>query len=282
MTRNPAPGILYVVATPIGNLEDISARCARMLDEVDLIACEDTRHTKKLLNHLRISTSVTSYYREKEQFKTTGLLKKLLGGLNIALVSDAGTPAISDPGSVLVRAARAEGIRVEPIPGPSALTAAVSAAGLEESGFFFGGFPPGKKGVRKKFFKGLTRLSYPLVFYESPHRIKSCLVDCYDVFGDRNGLLFKELTKLHEESFSGPLSTLSQQLPATVRGEFVLIILPEEAVPEERPDNLPQLIAWYKEQGSSLKDAVQAISQDLDLPRSQVYKEALAVWKSDR
>ena len=281
MNNSPSQGTLYVVATPIGNLEDITPRAARILKEVDLIACEDTRHTRKLLSHLQISTALTSYYREKEQLKTPQLLKKLRAGLSIALVSDAGTPGVSDPGAVLVREARLNNITVEPIPGPSALTAAVSVAGLEENGFFFGGFPPAKQGERIRFFTGLARLPYPLVFYESPRRLKNCLKDCLDVFGNRSALLFKELTKLHEQSFAGRLSDIAEPLEDAQRGEFVLIIMPGKGS-RDKPDNLPELLAWYKDKDMSLKDAVQAISGDLNLPRNQVYQEALKVWKPKR
>jgi 16S rRNA (cytidine1402-2'-O)-methyltransferase len=274
-------GSLYVVATPIGNLEDITLRAKRVLENVSLIACEDTRHTVKLLNHLGISTPLTSYYREKEQLKTVRLMKKLQDGLDIALVTDAGTPALSDPGAVLIREAREAGISVIPVPGPSALTAAVSVAGLETIGFFFGGFPPVKKGMREKFFQRLATLPYPLVFYESPRRIVSCLKLCLAVFGNRRAMLFKELTKLHENCFRGKLSEILAQVGESIRGELVLIILPHEEPNKRTPDNLRELLSWYKKQpGMSLKDAVRRISQDLNLPRGEVYREALAVWKT--
>lgn len=281
MTDNSNSGTLFVVATPIGNLEDISDRAKRILREVSLIACEDTRHSRKLLNHLQIKSQLVSYYREKEQSKSQILIEKLLAGENIALVSDAGTPALSDPGSVLVRLARKAGIKVVPIPGPSALIVAISAAGLEEIGFFFGGFPPSKKNSRRTFFNKLAHLPSPLVFYESPHRIKSCLQDCIDVFGDRNGFLFKELTKLHENSFHGSLSHLYDIVKDGIKGELVLIIAgqPEDT---SQPDNLPELLEWYKKKADvPLKEAVKRISSDLNIPRNKVYKQALKVWNKD-
>ena len=168
MNKNHPPGTLYVVATPIGNLEDITKRAERILGEVSVIACEDTRHTRKLMSHLNINTPLTSYYRENELFKAEQLLQKLMDGDDIAVVSDAGTPSLSDPGSILVDQARTKGITVVPVPGPSALTTAISAAGLKDTGFFFGGFPPSKRGERKTFFKNLVALPYPLFFYESP------------------------------------------------------------------------------------------------------------------
>lgn len=281
MTDDSKSGTLYVVATPIGNLGDISERARRILNEVTLIACEDTRHTRKLLNHLQIRTPLTSYYREKEKTKSDILLTRLLDGKDIALVSDAGTPALSDPGSILVRQAREAGITVTPIPGPSALTAAISAAGIRETGFFFGGFPPAKKSGRRSLFKKLAHLPFPLVFYESPHRIKSCLQDCITVFGERHGILFKELTKIYEQSYEGPLPELLDAVGDNMRGELVLIVYGrEEEDLRTQPDNLPELLTWYRKQPDmTLKEAVRRVALDLNLPRNMVYQEALAVWK---
>jgi 16S rRNA (cytidine1402-2'-O)-methyltransferase len=279
MKPDQTPGTLYVVATPIGNLADISRRMELVLADVDLIACEDTRHTRKLLSHLDINTPLTSYYREKEQQKAGVLLNKLLQGQNIAVVSDAGTPGLSDPGAVLVRAARSAAITVTPVPGPSALAAAISVAGLDNSFFFFAGFPPAKKGERKKLFTSFKTLTCPLVFYESPHRINKTLQHCLSIFGDRHAQLFRELTKLHEQHLAGPISELIELTSRRVRGELVLII---DGCPEkgpERPDNLDDLIKWYRDQGDiSLKDAARSIAADLDLSRSKVYQQALSLW----
>ncbi len=283
MKSSQKPGILYIVATPIGNLEDISERARRILDQVSLIACEDTRHTRKLLNHLHLKTPLTSYYREKERTKAPVILNKLQDGMDVALVSDAGTPALSDPGAILVQQVRMEGITVVPIPGPSALTAAVSAAGLNDHGFFFGGFPPAKKSSRRSFLKTFAVFPYPLIFYESPRRIKSCLQDCLKVFGDRQAMLFKELTKIHENCFEGTLSQLQETVQESIRGELVLIIQGYSEKSEGKPDNLNELLTWYRKQPDmTLKDAVHRIANDLDLPRNKVYQEALSVWKKDR
>jgi 16S rRNA (cytidine1402-2'-O)-methyltransferase len=269
-----------VVATPIGNLGDISRRMIRVLSEVDLIACEDTRHSRKLLTHLQIKTPLTSYYREKEQARAGALVEKLLHGQDIALVSDAGTPGISDPGAVLVEAARRADIRVVPVPGPSALVTALSAAGLPETDFYFGGFLPAKKSDRRRKLVSLRQLSCPLVFYESPHRIKVTLQDCLHVLGDRECRLFRELTKMHEEYLHGPLTKLIEKTGGKVRGELVLIVDGAEEVRQERPENLDELLVWYRDQNDmSLKDAVKAIAADLDLSRSKVYRKALEVWK---
>jgi 16S rRNA (cytidine1402-2'-O)-methyltransferase len=281
MKKKTPSGTLYIVATPIGNLEDISRRAVRVLGQVDLIACEDTRHTRKLLSHLGIrNVALTSYYREREQRKTAKLIEKLRNGLEIALVSDAGTPAVSDPGAFLVRAAREKGLKVEAIPGPSALITAVAAAGLTENSFYFGGFLPSARGTRTKFLRRLVRLDCALVFYESPRRIKKSLQDCLEVFGNREALLFKELTKIHERCFAGTLAGIIDQLDDNIRGEHVLIIRAAPETGKERPDNLAELLAWHRDRGLSLKDAVRTVSEDLDLPRNLVYKEALDLWKS--
>ncbi len=279
MNSEPLAGTLYIVATPIGNLSDVSRRTTEVLAAVDLIACEDTRHTRKLLAHLQISNPLTSYYREQEQHKAKVLLRKLQNGKDIALVSDAGTPGLSDPGAVLVREARRANIQVIPLPGPSALATAVSVAGLEQTGFFFGGFPPAKNGERRKLFTSLKTLHCPIIFYESPHRIHKTLRDCLTVFGDRRAQLFRELTKLHEQHLGGLLSDLLEQTQQRVRGELVLIIDTQQEQPLDRPDNLDDLICWYRDQGNiSLKDATRSIAVDLDLSRSKVYQQALTLW----
>ncbi|MFP7755520.1 16S rRNA (cytidine(1402)-2'-O)-methyltransferase [Thermodesulfobacteriota bacterium B35] len=279
MTLSRKPGTLYVVATPIGNLGDISQRAIQVLTDVDLIASEDTRHTGKLLRHLGIGTPLTSYYREREQHKAALLLHRLHAGEDIALVSDAGTPGISDPGSVLVRLARENNIPVTAVPGPSALTAALSTAGLTGSSFYFGGFPPARQEARRKYLASLVALPCPLLFYESPHRIGKCLADCLQVLGDRSALLFRELTKLHEECLQGSLSQLVRRCEQRIRGELVLIIHPAAETVQERPEDLDGLIRWYRDEaGSSLKDAVRRISSDLGVSRSRVYQQALVIW----
>jgi 16S rRNA (cytidine1402-2'-O)-methyltransferase len=276
-------GTLYVVATPIGNLGDVTIRMQQVLTEVDLIACEDTRHTRKLLSALKINTKMTSYYREKERRKAPYLLEKLKKGYTIAVVSDAGTPGLSDPGAFLVQATRAAGIPVIPIPGPSALTTAVSVAGLTQTSFYFGGFPPAKKGERKRLLTSLKTLHCPLIFYESPHRIRKTLHDCFTIFGDRKAQLFRELTKLHEEHLGDRLSELMEYCTTKVRGELVLVVEGCRKITDAaRPENLDELILWYKKQETvSLKDAVRNIAADLDISRSQVYQRALQLWQDD-
>ncbi len=274
-------GILYIVATPIGNLEDITMRALRVLGEVALIACEDTRHTRKLLTHFGINTPQTSYYREKEAEKTTQIIRVLLEGRDVALVSDAGVPCISDPGFVLVNEARNLGVVVTPIPGPSALTTAISMAGVKADHFLFGGFLPARKAERRKTLQALSAQSALLVFYESPHRLQQSLDDCLAVLGDRQVVVCKELTKIYERCLRGPISEVLAALALEeVRGEFVILVQGAEAhEPPVEGQDLRGLLEWYQaESGLSLKAAVSKVSGDLGLSRTLVYAEALQVW----
>ena len=278
-TNKTAQGILYIVATPIGNLEDITLRAMRTLKEVDLIAAEDTRHTKKLLNHLDIRTPLMSYYREKEQERGAVLIDRLQNGENVALVSDAGTPAISDPGAILVQLAHEAGIKVVPIPGASALSAAVCCSGFHEGSFLFLGFPPTKSSQRKKLLTSLIHSEYPVVFYEAPRRVADFLKEALDILGNRQALWARELTKTFEEIYKGSLSELLEQCrDENSRGEFVIIIGPgnrEEAAGE----NLEELLIWYRDHSElSMKDACRKLAKDLGLSRSQIYQQALEIW----
>ncbi len=276
------PGTLFVVATPIGNLEDITLRALRILQEVDLIAAEDTRHTRKLLSHFDIHTPLISYYKEKEASRAQEIVARLLSGAQVALVSDAGTPGISDPGGILVQSAQAHGISVVPVPGVSALATLLSVAGLTEPSHLFLGFLPAKGVERRKLLRGLKNDAHPLVFYESPRRIIASLGDCLAELGERRVVIGRELTKMHEEISSGELTELLAGLKAreAIKGEFVVLVAGLRASAPARPDNLEDLLRWYREQsGLSLKDAVASIAKDLDLSRSEVYQKALAVWK---
>ena len=282
-SRKPCPGTatLYVVATPIGNLEDITLRALRVLKEVALIACEDTRHTRKLLTHFGINTPQTSYYREKEVQKSEKILQVLREGRDVALVSDAGVPCISDPGFVLVNEAQAAGIRVVPVPGPSALTAAISMAGMAADHFLFCGFLPSRKAERRKALQALTAQTALMVFYESPHRLRASLEECLAVLGDRLVVVCKELTKVYERSLRGVISEVLAALAEDeIRGEFVILVQGTTVL--EAPvagQDLRGLLAWYKaESGLSLKAAVSKVAGDLGLSRSMVYGEALQVW----
>lgn len=216
-------GTLYLVATPIGNLEDITLRALRVLRECDLVAAEDTRHTAKLLHHFDIRTPTTSVHEHNEHEKAGALVERLLQGGSIALVSDAGTPAVSDPGFRLVRAAIAAGIRVEAIPGPSAVLTALVASGLPTDAFVFAGFPPARATARAKWLEALAADTRTVVFFEAPHRVIDTLHDTLRVVGDRQIAVGRELTKLHEELVRGPISDVLGRL-TELRGEFTIVM----------------------------------------------------------
>ena len=225
-------GILYVVATPIGNLEDVTLRALRVLREVSVIAAEDTRHTARLLQHYSISTPTTSLHEHNEHAKASRLIERLQRGDSIALVSDAGTPVISDPGSRLVREAHHAGVVVQPVPGPSALTAMVSAAGVGPEGFSFLGFAPNRSNARKAWLRGYATHQLPLVLYEAPHRIVALLSDIQAEMGPREIAIGRELTKRHEMLAIRPIATWIQAPPAAL-GEFVIVIYPTPAPPAD-------------------------------------------------
>ncbi len=222
----PMPGRLVIVATPIGNLEDLSARARRALEEADLVACEDTRHTGRLLSALGIRTPMLSLHEHNEERRLPRLMATLESGGTVAMASDAGTPLLSDPGFPLVREAIRRGIRVEPIPGPSAILAALVASGLPPYPFTFVGFPPPKAGRKRRFLERFRTLDHTLVLYESPHRILTTLEAAEEVLGDRPAAIGRELTKLHEEILRGPLSELRHELAdrPKLKGEFVLVV----------------------------------------------------------
>ena len=230
------PGRLLLVATPIGHLEDLSPRAARALAEADLVACEDTRHTGKLLRHLGLAKTLVSLHEHNERRRVPELIAALEAGKTVAVASDAGTPLVSDPGFPLVREAAARGIRVEPIPGPSAILAALVISGLPPYPFTFAGFSPPKSGRRRRFWAELGALGHTLVVFESPHRLLASLDDAIAELGpERPAAVARELTKLHEEVLRGTLSGLRAELggrPA-LKGEFVLVVAGES--PEREP-----------------------------------------------
>ncbi|HEX3127760.1 MAG TPA: 16S rRNA (cytidine(1402)-2'-O)-methyltransferase [Thermoanaerobaculia bacterium] len=223
-------GKLVVVATPIGNLDDLSPRARAAFESADLVACEDTRHTGRLLAHLGIRKPLVSLHEHNERQRLPRLLAELEEGKTIAVASDAGTPLLSDPGFVLVREAAAKGIRVEPIPGPSALLAALVASGLPPHPFTFAGFPPPKTGKRRTFYKTWSTLGHTLILFESPHRILPSLEDALAEMGDRPAAIGRELTKMHEEVLRGRLSELVEELRKrpSLKGEFVVVVGSED------------------------------------------------------
>ena len=266
------PGTLYVVATPLGNLEDVTSRALRVLREVSLVACEDTRHTRRLLSAHGIATPTTSYFEHNQRFKGAQILEALRSGRAVALVSDAGTPAISDPGERLVSDARAAGIAVVPVPGPSAVTAALSVCGLATGRFLFVGFLPAKAGARRKALGALASERPTLVFYESPVRVVDSLADMIEVLGDRDAFLCREATKLHEEYVRGPLSELRARLAAreAVKGEIVLVVAgAAQAAPvDEDPVALYRRLAA---EGRTRREAVKEAARRLGRPAREVY-----------
>jgi 16S rRNA (cytidine1402-2'-O)-methyltransferase len=231
-TPAAAPGVLYLIATPIGNLEDITLRALRLLREADVIACEDTRRTQKLLSHYQIHKPLVSYHEHNEAARTAQLVQEIARGARVALVTDAGSPAISDPGSHLVRACIARSFPVIPVPGPSALIAALSASGLPADTILFLGFLPPRASERRRRLQQLARLAWPaacpaptLIFYEAPHRVAATLADCAAIWGSRQAVMARELTKVHEEFLRGSLEELASRvrsLPA--RGEITLLL----------------------------------------------------------
>ena len=240
-------GILYVVATPIGNLEDVTLRALRVLREVSVIAAEDTRRTAKLLQHYSISTPTTSLHEHNEHAKAERLIERLKAGQSVALVSDAGTPVISDPGARLIRGAHEACIVVQPVPGASAITAAVSAVGLAEDGFTFLGFPPNRSNARKNWLRRWREHPLPFVLYEAPHRILSLLTDIEGVLGQRSVAIGRELTKRHESLAIRPISTWLAAPPPAL-GEFVLVVFPEEGPLSEAnaPSNAVMAAEFYR------------------------------------
>ncbi|HXF38482.1 MAG TPA: 16S rRNA (cytidine(1402)-2'-O)-methyltransferase [Blastocatellia bacterium] len=272
-------GTLYIVATPIGNLEDITLRALRVLKEADLIACEDTRHTRKLLAHYQIATPTISYHEHNERERSVELVKKLEAGQNIAVVSDAGTPLISDPGFRVVREAIERSISVVPIPGPSALIAALSVAGLPEREFTFVGFLPARRTARRARLAELAGVGSTLIFYEAPHRIKDTIDDARELLGNRDCVVAREVTKLHEEFVRGRLSEIELSEGAT-RGEMVLMIGPP--LDSEQPE-APQLtsILQRTEQiartaGLDQKAALKQAARERGISKSEAYRQMIA------
>jgi 16S rRNA (cytidine1402-2'-O)-methyltransferase len=269
-------GILYIVATPIGNLEDITLRAVRVLREVDVVAAEDTRHTQILLNHHKIHTPFTSYHEHNEKTKAQELVARLVQGQNIALVSDAGTPAISDPGFRLVVQAIRAGVRIIPIPGASALTAVLSAGGLPTDKFVFEGFLPARKMQRRERLQTLRDETRTLIFYEAPHRLKETLADIGELLGNREAVLAREVSKIHEEFLRGPVSELVRALSSgDVRGEVTLIISGASGLPGVSEDRLKAEILELKGKGLRVKEIAEVLGEKFGYPKKEIYRLAL-------
>jgi 16S rRNA (cytidine1402-2'-O)-methyltransferase len=269
-------GTLYIVATPIGNLEDITLRALRVLKSVDIIAAEDTRHSLKLLNHYGISKPMISYWKEKEKVRSDEIIENLKSGQSIALITDAGTPGISDPGAVIIRKAIEEDIRIVAIPGPSAFVAALSLSGLSTDEFVFVGFLTSKWRQRQKILKDLSLEPRTIIFYEAPHRILETLMDMKEIFKERKTVLVKEITKIHEEILRGSVSEIIKELENTkISGEYVIII--ERRRDDEKiinEDILSEVRSLMKK-GFSRKEAVKKIADEYGLSKKKLYDKSL-------
>ncbi len=279
MPSDPIPGTLYLVGTPIGNLEDMTFRAVRILQSVDLIAAEDTRHTGKLLHHFQIATPQISYHNHNRQSRTAELLEQLRWGKAIALVTDAGTPGISDPGYELVKACAEAGIPVVPIPGPSAAIAALTVSGLACDRFVFEGFLPVKPQVRRARLEILKSEPRTLIFYEAPHRLRQTLQDLRLFGGDRPIVLARELTKLHEEIWRGTIDEAIERYgDRDPQGEYTLVLAGAEPTqPLLSEDALKAELQTLINQGFSRSEASRQLAQQTALPRRQLYQLALSL-----
>lgn len=279
------PGKLLVVGTPIGNLADITLRALETLKSADLIACEDTRRTQKLLNHYKLRTPTISYHEHNEMTRAPELIIKMEEGSAIALVSDAGTPVLSDPGFRLVHLAIRHKIPVIPIPGPSAMVAALTAAGLPMNEFVFAGFLPPKKATRCRALDALSGVKKTLVFYEAPHRVLQALRDMQDILGDRETVIAREVTKIHEEFLRGPLSQVGDRLKqAPPKGELTIILGPGSSPRKQAPTggSLREQVESAKvAQGLDERAALKVVARARGLSRSEAYRQ-LQLEKTDK
>lgn len=269
------PGTLYLVATPIGNLADMSFRAIETLKTVDLIACEDTRHSRRLLTHYGISNKLISYHEHNEAKRLGEFALMLEKGKSIAIISDAGTPAINDPGFTMVVKANEIGVQVVSIPGPAAFVSAAIVSGLPTDSLFFGGFLPSKKGERLRRLEEVRAVPATLIFYESPHRIPKSLADCREVLGDRNAALARELTKLHEEVIRGTLGDLADRYSAaSPKGEFVLVIdrAKETAADPDKKASLAERVSELELSGIEQKAALKAAAREFGITKSEAYR----------
>lgn len=270
-------GILYIVSTPIGNLEDITLRAIRVLKEADFVAAEDTRHTRHLLDRYQIETQLTSYHDHNKEEKAPILVARMLEGKNLALVSDAGTPGISDPGYFLINLAIDQHIPVVPIPGATAAIAALSISGMPTDRFIFEGFLPAKHLARLKRLQELSKEERTIIFYEAPHKIIPAVEDMLAVLGDRRAVITRELTKIHEESIRGTLAECLKRLQeGTIKGEFTVIVHGASKEPLKQDiDTAEFLKNLILHRGLSKKEAISVAAEELGLPKKDVYKESL-------
>lgn len=270
-------GNLYIVATPIGNLDDITLRAIKILQEADIIAAEDTRHTLKLLNHLQISKPLISYYKQTEKVKTDILIEKLKEGKNIALVSDAGTPVISDPGEEVVKVAIQNDIKVIPIPGPCALITALISSGMNAKEFSFIGFLPVNKKEKEEKLEEVSGETRTLIFYEAPHKLISTLTEMKSILGDRKICLARELTKIHEEFLIDTISNLLEKTQEP-KGEYVIVVEGSSLSKKEKETNklnemsIEQHYKYYEKLGYDKKEIIKKIAKDRNVSKNEIYK----------
>lgn len=270
-------GILFIVSTPIGNLEDITLRALRILKEADVIAAEDTRHSLKLLNHYGISRPMVSYWGEKEKVKTGEIMERLHAGQSVALISDAGTPGISDPGNVLIKKAVEDGIDVVPVPGPSAFVSALSISGFSTEQFIFIGFLPPKQSQRQKVLKALSLEKRTLVMYEAPHRILETITDMVETFGDRKIVLVKELTKMYEDIYRGSVPEVHQMLQASkIAGEYVIVAEGKTQESRQTIEDAMIEIRVLMKKGLGRKQAVRQVAEEYGLSKKELYDRSLS------
>ena len=271
-------GKLYLVATPIGNLEDITFRAIKVLKEVDLIAAEDTRHTLKLLNYYEISKPLISYHRHNEEVKSDILIQKLLEGQNIAIVTDAGTPGISDPGEEIVKEAINKGIEIIPVPGACAFVNALIASGLNTKEFAFYGFLPLNKKNRNHALERIRKEDKTIILYEAPHKLLKTLEDVLEKVGDVSCVLAKELTKIHEEFIREKVSNVLNDLKAkeTIKGEYILLLdLEKNTIKEketEQERSIEEQYAYYEAQGMGKKEIIKQIAKERKVPKNEIYQ----------
>ena len=281
------PGTLYIIATPIGNLEDLTFRALRILREVDLVAAEDTRHSRKLFSHYGIGTPLTSFFQHNEAVKGERILEDLRQGKSVALISDAGTPAIADPGFLLVRRCREEGIPVIAVPGPSAVVTALSIAGLPTDRFAFEGFLPAKTKGRREALRRLRQEERTTVFYEAPHRLPATLRDLVEELGaEREVAVARELTKIHEELYRGTAAAALDHFGSDrVRGEIVLMVAPaadaEFGVEQANAGSLEEALRKLSDEGLPPRQAVKQVAKEFGLPRDEVYRIWVAMKGED-
>ncbi len=282
--KKKRPGVLYVIGTPLGNLTDLSSRAGNTLERVDLIAAEDTRRTQRLLRHLEIRVKMISCHKFNEEQRTQVILQTLASGSNVALVSDAGTPGLSDPGAKLVKRVRDRGFQVIPVPGPSAITTALSVSGMPADSFFFVGFLPNRDSARKRSLEALRELPHTLVFFEAPHRLIDSLKAMQEVLGNRKIFMARELTKIHEttvySTISGLIDTIGQ---GPIKGEITLIVegagtdQAEQLRLQRQPAIKKALRFLMTEKSLSLRDAVDLLTELAPFNKGLVYQLALEV-----